>query len=263
MSFTNFAALQSLTSVNNSDQFLVSLNNGLSGASGFGRVATAAMEKSLSVYSTVQSNSATTWNYQGTDIKALTANWQSTYTGFSTQSANNASVYSTVNANSATTWNYQGTDIKALTANWQSTYTTVSAQSANNASVYSTVNANSGKWTVFTGTVSAATFVASVTSTAAANYRFALTDASRTIIDTFSTNTYYGVPSNNTVAFPTGSQLVVIQGNKTASNYTVLSAGSGVTINSFSNSLSLAGNYAAGTLIKTDTNVWYLIGNLK
>lgn len=129
--------------------------------------------------------------------------------------------------------------------------------------VYSTVQANSGSWSVFTGTVSAATFVASVTSTAAANYRFALTDASRTIIDTFSTNTYYGVPSNNTVAFPTGSQLVVIQGNKTASNYTVLSAGSGVTINSFSNSLSLAGNYAAGTLIKTDTNAWYLIGNLK
>jgi len=177
MSFTNFAALQSLTSVNNSDQFLVSLNNGLSGASGFGRVATAAMEKSLSVYSTV--------------------------------------------------------------------------------------NANSGNWSVFTGTISAATFISSVTSTAAANYRFALTDASRTIIDTFSTNTYYGVPSNNTVAFPTGSQLVVIQGNKTASNYTVLSAGSGVTINSFSNSLSLAGNYAAGTLIKTDANVWYLIGNLK
>jgi hypothetical protein len=40
-----------------------------------------------SVYSTVNANSATTWNYQGADVKALTANWQSTY--------------STVNANSA------------------------------------------------------------------------------------------------------------------------------------------------------------------
>lgn len=205
MSFTNFAALQSLTGVGGTDQFLVSLNNGLSGASGFGRVATAAMEKSLGVYTAVQSNSA----------------------------------------------------------NWQNTYSTVSSQSANNASVYSTVIANSGKWDVFTGTVSAATFVASVSSTSRSNYIFALADASKTIIDAFNTNTYYGVPSNNTVAFPTGSQLVVIQGNKTASNYTVLSAGTGVTINSFSNSLSLAGNYAAGTLIKTDTNVWYLIGNLK
>ena len=32
-----------------------------------------------SVYSTVQSNSATTWNYQGTDLKALSGNWQTTY----------------------------------------------------------------------------------------------------------------------------------------------------------------------------------------
>ena len=116
---------------------------------------------------------------------------------------------------------------------------------------------------MFTGTISAATFISDVTSTAVANYQFALTDRAKTTIDTYSTNAYYGVPSNNTVAFPTGSQLIIVQGSKTASNYTILSAGTGVTINSFSNSLSLAGNYAAGTLIKTDTNTWYLIGNLK
>jgi hypothetical protein len=55
----------------------------------------------ISVYSTVNSSSATTWNYQGTDIKALTGNWQNTYTNFSTQSAKNDSVYSTVQSNSA------------------------------------------------------------------------------------------------------------------------------------------------------------------
>ena len=54
-----------------------------------------------SVYSTVQASSAATWNYQGTDIKSLTASWQDTYTSFSTQSANNASVYSTTTSNSA------------------------------------------------------------------------------------------------------------------------------------------------------------------
>jgi len=53
-----------------------------------------------STYSTVQTNSATTWNYQGTDIKALTAAWQSTYTTVNAQSANNSSVYSTVQTNS-------------------------------------------------------------------------------------------------------------------------------------------------------------------
>jgi len=30
-------------------------------------------------YTTVQDNSATTWNYQGTDLKELSSNWQSTY----------------------------------------------------------------------------------------------------------------------------------------------------------------------------------------
>jgi hypothetical protein len=38
-------------------------------------------------YSTVQSNSATNWNYQGTDIKALTGNWQGTYSTVGTFSA--------------------------------------------------------------------------------------------------------------------------------------------------------------------------------
>lgn len=73
-----------------------------------------------SVYSTVNSNSATTWNYQGTDLKNLSAGW-----------VGGNSAYSTVNSNSATTWNYQGTDLKALSANWQNTYTTTNANSAN------------------------------------------------------------------------------------------------------------------------------------
>jgi hypothetical protein len=128
-----------------------------------------------SVYTTVNANSATTWNYQGTDIKSLTADWQNTTNSFNIQSPNNASVYTTVNANSAawgvvgggsdvsmisanwestyTTvnsnsadWNYQGTDIKALTANWESTYTTLNANSANWSNVYATVQSNSSTW---------------------------------------------------------------------------------------------------------------------
>lgn len=40
-----------------------------------------------SVYSTVQTNSATTWNYQGTDLKNLSANWESTYSTVSSLSS--------------------------------------------------------------------------------------------------------------------------------------------------------------------------------
>ena len=109
-------------------------------------------------YSTVNANSAT-WGAGGgggtidTGVRALTSNWQDTYTTFSAQSANNASVYSTVNANSAT-WaidNTTDTGVRALTSNWQDTYTTFSAQSANNASVYSNVNANSAIWATGAG----------------------------------------------------------------------------------------------------------------
>ena len=100
-------------------------------------------DKTNSTYNTVNSYSATTWNYQGTDIKSLTSNWENTYTTFSTQSANNLSVYSIVQTNSSTTWNYQGTDLKSLTSNWQDTYINFSSQSANNLSVYATVNSYS------------------------------------------------------------------------------------------------------------------------
>lgn len=101
-----------------------------------------------STYSTVNSNSAQ-WAVDSTTdagVRALTGNWQNTFTDFSVQSANNASVFTAVNSNSATNWNYQGNDVKSLTSNWQNTYTQFSTQSANNASVYSNVNANSASW---------------------------------------------------------------------------------------------------------------------
>jgi len=218
----NFSSLSSVSTLGDSDQLLVRFDNSLSGTSGFGRINRLNFEKSLDVYTVVQSNSAQ-WSIDSTT----------------------------------------DTGVRALTANWQNTYTGFSAQSANNLSVYSTVQSTSSNWSVFTGTISAATFITSVTSAFVTNYQFVLSNANKTIIDTLSTNTYYGVPNNGAVSFPIGSQLIIIQGNKTTNNYTILSAGQGVTINSFNNSLSLAGNYAAGTLIKTDTNVWYLIGNLK
>ena len=39
-------------------------------------------------FTTVQNNSSLNWNYQGTDIKSLTSNWQNTYTGYNSQSGN-------------------------------------------------------------------------------------------------------------------------------------------------------------------------------
>jgi hypothetical protein len=84
-----------------------------------------------SVYTTVQNNSATTWNYQGTDLKSLSANWQNTYTIVNTNSSGWESTETTVNTNSA---------------NWSSVYTTVQSNSAGWESTETTVNSNSANW---------------------------------------------------------------------------------------------------------------------
>lgn len=185
----NFSSLTSLSTISNTDQLLVRLDNSLSGTSGFGRITKARLLSSV--------------------------------------------------------------DLTSLSANWQNTYTTVST--------------NSGSWatpSVFSGTLSAATYVANIASLNVTSYILLSGDASRTIIDTAPTTTTYSVPPNSVTPFSVGTQIIVIQGNKNASNYTTISAGVGVTINSYTSSLSLGGNYAAGTLIKTNTNTWYLIGNL-
>lgn len=78
----NFSTLQSATSAAKTDAFLLRLNNALSGASGFAQISTQNVEKSFSVYTTVQSNSAQWATDSTTDagVRALTANWQGTYT---------------------------------------------------------------------------------------------------------------------------------------------------------------------------------------
>jgi hypothetical protein len=99
-----------------------------------------------SSYNTVQTNSATTWNYQGTDVKNLTGNWQASYTALTSTSANWDETRSIVQSNSATTWNYQGTDVKALTSNWQNSYTALTSTSASWNETTSTVQTNSAAW---------------------------------------------------------------------------------------------------------------------
>ena len=123
------------------------------------------IDKGLSVFNTVQTNSATNWNYQGTDLKDLSAGWVGGNEAFTNLVANSAaylsavdlsflsvsanwnSVYNTVQSNSATSWNYQGTDLKGLSANWQNTYTNFSSNSAS----YATQNFVNSKFYPLTG----------------------------------------------------------------------------------------------------------------
>jgi hypothetical protein len=94
-------------------------------------------------------------NYNGSDIKALTGNWQTTYTTVCANSANWNSSYTTLSTNSASWVTYSKlntgsfvkyTDISSVTANWNSSYTTLTANSANWYTTYTTVCANSANW---------------------------------------------------------------------------------------------------------------------
>lgn len=68
------------------------------------------------------------------------------------------------------------------------------------------------------------------------------------------------VPPNADVAFPIDSKVDVWQ---YGAGVTTFVEGSGVTIRSFEDKMSLVGQYAAATLWKVDTNEWMLAGNLE
>lgn len=73
-----------------------------------------------------------------------------------------------------------------------------------------------------------------------------------------SANTFT-VPPNSSVAFGIGTQLNIAQ---LGAGQTTIVAGSGVTLNSAGSKLKLAAQYAVATCVKTDTNTWFVVGNL-
>jgi hypothetical protein len=81
-----------------------------------------------STFTTVQVNSATTWNYQGTDLKSLSGNWQSTF----------------------------GT-VNSLSSNWNSAYNNSTVYANNSASYATSSFVNSNFFPLSGGTISGAT----------------------------------------------------------------------------------------------------------
>jgi hypothetical protein len=73
----------------------------------------------FNVFTTVQNNSAINWNYQGTDVKQLTAKYENVSTAVQINSGNWQSAYLTVSSLSAT-WSLPSTDLISV-ANYLST----------------------------------------------------------------------------------------------------------------------------------------------
>ena len=89
-------------------------------------------------------------------------------------------------------------------------------------------------------------------------YTLAASDAGDLVTLTNASPIALTIPTNATVAFAIGTQITIAQSG--VGKVTVAGA-VGVTVNSADGYLSLRNQYSAGTLIKTNTNNWILIGD--
>lgn len=90
-------------------------------------------------------------------------------------------------------------------------------------------------------------------------YTLVLSDSSKLVEMDISIANTVTVPTNGSVGFATGTQIMVVQ---QGTGQTTLAGAVGVTILSAGNLLNLASQYSAATLVKRDTNEWYVFGDL-
>ena len=93
-----------------------------------------------------------------------------------------------------------------------------------------------------------------------ANYVIGLSDSGKTITMNSSSANTVTVPTNATAAFPIGTVITIFQ---TGTGATSFVEAAGVTIYSKNNYKTMYAQYSAAQLLKTDTNIWILAGDLK
>jgi len=91
------------------------------------------------------------------------------------------------------------------------------------------------------------------------SYTLVLTDAGKLVTCSNAGGITFTVPPNSSVAFTTGTQILVSQ---IGAGTVTLTEGSGVTINSRGSLVDTNGQYATVALIKTDTDTWLASGDL-
>ena len=98
-----------------------------------------------------------------------------------------------------------------------------------------------------------------VTNRQTASYTLVIGDADKLVeINNASANNLT-VPLNSSVAFATGTQILLAQ---YGAGQTTIVATSGVTVRSNGAKLKLNAQYSGATLVKIDTNEWYLFGDI-
>lgn len=90
-----------------------------------------------------------------------------------------------------------------------------------------------------------------------ANYVLALTDRANMVAMDMATANTITIPPAASVAFPTGTQIIISQDGI---GQTTIFAGSGVSIVSYGAKFKIAGQWAAVTIVKRGTNTWQVMG---
>jgi hypothetical protein len=88
-------------------------------------------------------------------------------------------------------------------------------------------------------------------------YTLVLTDVAKVVSLTNASAITLTIPTNASVAFPTGTQILLYQGG--AGQVTV--GGAGVTIRSNGTKLKMNGQYSVCGLLKVNTDEWVFFGN--
>ena len=92
-----------------------------------------------------------------------------------------------------------------------------------------------------------------------ADYTLVLTEAGKVIEINSGSSENVTIPPNSSVAFPIGTQIVVV---RLGAGAVVIVEGSGVTTRSDGDKAKIKSQYSSCVLIKHETNEWYILGNL-
>ena len=94
---------------------------------------------------------------------------------------------------------------------------------------------------------------------ATSDYTLVIGDAAKTLEMSYGLTNYVRIPSYGNVAFPTGTQIMLMQ---TGTGSTVLTAAAGVTLNSRNSLTSLNGQWSVVNLVNRSIDNWVVYGDL-
>lgn len=105
-----------------------------------------------------------------------------------------------------------------------------------------------------------ATAIIAIRASTSASVTALLADDGKLVTMSNASANTFTIPPDSSVAFGIGTQINIAQ---LGAGQTTIVAGAGVTLNSAGAKLKLDSQYAVCTCVKTGTNEWFVVGNLK